>query len=207
MIPAAARRTAKKKTSRRPATAKKTALKKKAAGMTDEAVRKRTGKGWEQWFRILDRAGGRNMNHKQIVACLAKRSPEIGGWWMQMITVAYEQERGLRERHQKPGGYEISRSKTIGVSLSPLYNAWTDARLRRRWLPETITIRTATPRKSMRVTWADGKTSLSVNFYAQGSAKSQVVVQHIKLPDAKAAERMKTYWTKILEGLKKTLEP
>ena len=43
------------------------------------------------------------------------------------------------------------------------------------------TIRKATPKKSLRVTWGDGRTSLNVSFQAKGAGKSQVVVQHVKL--------------------------
>ncbi len=58
----------------------------------------------------------------------------------------------------------------------------------------------------MRVTWKDGKTSLEINFYPKGDSKSQIVVQHSKLPDSKAAAKMKTYWGKALDGLHEAVE-
>ena len=69
-----------------------------------------------------------------------------------------------------------------------------------------IVIRKATRPKSMRITWSDRKTSLEVNFYAKGVGKGQVVVQHSKLPDAKAAAKMKGYWAKTLDRLRGMLE-
>ena len=105
-----------------------------------------------------------------------------------MIANTYEQVSGMREKHQRPEGYEISVSKTIAVSNTVVYEAWRDEKNRSLWLPESpIVIRKATPSKSMRITWADSKTSIYVNFYWKGNAKSQIVVQHGKLPDAKAA--------------------
>jgi len=179
---------------------------KSAGGIGDAAVRAKTGKGWQQWFTILDRAGAPNMSHAEIAAYLHKRLG-LSGWWSQMVTVGYEQERGLREKHQKPSGYEISSSKTVAVSLATLYGAWQQERLRKRWLGATgLLIRKATSNKSMRITWTDGQTSLAVNFYSRGSGKSQVAVQHAKLADANAAERMKAYRAEALERLKKTLE-
>ena len=62
------------------------------------------------------------------------------------------------------------------------------------------------PNRSMRVTWKDGKTSLEINFVKKTSEKSQVVVQHSKLPDAKTAAKMKTYWAGKLDRLRKALE-
>lgn len=171
----------------------------------DEALRKRTGKSWREWFAILDKAGARKMSHKEIAALLYKRCG-CPGWWSQMVAVGYEQARGLREKYQKPGGYEISRSKTVAVSLVRLFRAWQEEKFRRRWLAEKVTVRKATRNQSMRITWADGATSLDVNFYPRGAAKSMVAVQHGKLADTKAAERMKAFWAKALDRLATVLE-
>ena len=174
---------------------------KKSGRMSDAAVQAKTGKTWDAWFKILDKAGGKKMNHQEIVAYLSEKY-NVGPWWRQMVTVTYEQARGLREVHQKTGGYSASSSKTFAAPLAKLYKAWSDAKLRRRWLPEKgIVIRKATPEKSMRITWSDGKTSVSVNFYAKGEAKSQVALEHEKLPDAKTVAQMKAYWARALDRL------
>ncbi|MBW8050292.1 MAG: hypothetical protein FVQ77_08135 [Cytophagales bacterium] len=170
--------------------------------ISDEKVLASTGKAWDEWFKILDAAGAAKMNHKEIVTYIGK-AYQVKPWWQQMVTVTYEQERGMRALHQKPEGYEISVSKTIDVSLAELYNAFEDERARNNWQPDTpITIHKATPEVSMRITWTDGQKSLNVNFYDKGQDKSQVVVQHTKLPDAKGAEKMKAYWAEALERLK-----
>ena len=83
----------------------------------DDAVRTRTGKDWSGWFRSLDRAGAKRMDHKQIVAHL-RTHYELSPWWQRSVTVAYEQARGLRDVHEKPAGYEIGRSKTIAAPLA-----------------------------------------------------------------------------------------
>ncbi len=125
----------------------------KIAGISDDTVEAKTGKTWPQWLAVLDKAGARKMNHKEIVAHLSEHHPEVGGWWTQMVTVGYEQARGLREKHQKPEGYEISSSKTVAVPIESLYRAWEDPKIRGRWLKEkTLVIRKATPSKSMRIT-------------------------------------------------------
>ncbi len=179
----------------------------KTAGIGDDAVRRATGKGWDEWFAILDRASAAEHDHRGIVAVLSKEHSRLGGWWTQMITVAYEQARGLREKHQKPGGYEISGSKTVGVPVAKLYRAFNDGPLRRCWLDDpAFAIRTATPSKSMRITWVDGRTSVSVNFWNKGAAKSQVSLNHGKLRTAAECRRFKTYWAKNLARLKVLLE-
>ena len=46
----------------------------------------------------------------------------------------------------------------------------------------------------MRLTWGDGST-VDVGFYAKGEAKSQVAIQHSKLPDAEFSARQKAFWS------------
>jgi hypothetical protein len=177
---------------------------KKGAKIGEDAVYSRTGKKWAEWFAILDAAGAARMDHKQIVACL-KEYP-IGGWWHQMVAVTYEQERGLRARHQKADGYAISVSKTVTAGVAALFRAWNDSKQRSCWLPDAITIRKATAAKSLRITWTDGRSSVEVNLYARGAGKSQVTVQHSKLDSAGQVARMKSFWSDRLRTLKELLE-
>lgn len=175
-------------------------------GIGDAAVRKATGKGWDDWLKLLDRAGGAKLDHPAIARLLHEKHG-VGDWWSQMVTVGYEQARGRRQKHQKPDGFSVSVSKTIGVPLLTLYRAWEDLQTRGRWLADpAFTVRTATANKSMRITWVDGRTSVDANFYAKGPDRAQVAVQHEKLPDAAAGERMKTYWAEQLTALQTLLE-
>lgn len=174
--------------------------------MSDDAVQAKTGKNWSQWFAILDKAGARKMSHQEIVKLLNSKHA-VGPWWQQMVTVTYEQARGLRQKHEKPSGYEISVSRTVNAPLASVYKKVANEKSRTLWLSEDgVTIRKSTPNKSMRMTWKDGKTSLQISFLGKGDGKSQVVVQHSKLPDAKAAAKMKSYWGKALDRLREFVE-
>jgi uncharacterized protein YndB with AHSA1/START domain len=175
------------------------------AGISSEAVKAKTGKTWAEWFAILDAAGAKKMSHKEIVAVLGEQQG-VGDWWQQMLTVGYEQARGLREKHQKPEGYQVSASKTMAVPVEALFKAWHDARARKKWLADPITISKATPGKSLRLKWGDGRTSVDVNLYVKGETKSQVTVQHSKLKNAKEAAAMKKFWGEALNALKAILE-
>jgi uncharacterized protein YndB with AHSA1/START domain len=178
----------------------------KAPRMSDEAVKAKTGKTWKEWFAILDQAGASRMSHQEIVKYLNTKQG-VGPWWQQMVTVTYERARGLREMYQKPAGYQISVSRTVNIPLAKLYKAFANEKGRKAWLAEDgLVVRTATTNKSMRVTWNDGKSSLEINFNSKSDDKSQVVVQHSKLPDARASAKMKAYWSKALERLREALE-
>ncbi len=177
-----------------------------APRMSDAVVKVKTGKTWAEWFKIHEAAGARKLNHTQIATYLYDEH-RVPGWWAQMVAVTYEQAHGMRAKHEQPeGDFEISVSKTIDAPVAKAFAAWEDAKLRRRWLKDPgFTIRKATPHKSMRITWVDGRTSVEVNFYSKGNGKCQVVVQHSKLVDARRAERMKKYWAEQLEKLKEVV--
>lgn len=170
-----------------------------SARMRDAAVKAKTGKDWRQWFVILDKAGAKKMSHKEIAEYLHGKHG-VPGWWSQMVTVTYEQERGLREKHERTDGYSVSASKTYKVPVGVLYKNWSDEKLRRQWLKDKFTVRRATANKSMRITWTDN-TSVEVNFYAKGSTKSQAAVQHGKLASSAQVERTRVRWKAALERL------
>ena len=175
--------------------------------MSDDAVKERTGKIWAEWFEILDQAGARKWDHKAITAFLHQEG--VGPWWGQMIAVPYEHARGIREKFQKcDGEFAASGSRTLNVPIGKLYEAWTDEKLRNRWLPGAkMEITTATPNKSLRAKWDDGKSRLSVNFYAKGAGKTQAAVDHMKLSSSKECAKMKTYWFEALNRLESQLTP
>jgi uncharacterized protein YndB with AHSA1/START domain len=172
----------------------------------DEAVRNATGKEWAQWFRILDAKRAMRLDHKGIVAILAK-AHGVGPWWQQMITVAYEQERGLRKVHEMSDGFQISRSKTVIAPAARAFAAWKNSKGRAEWLADPdLTIRKATANKRLRITWGDKRINVEVYFLAKGARKTQVTVVHSKLPDERAAARMKEYWASNLEALRAHVE-
>lgn len=141
--------------------------------ISDDAVRRRTGRGWQEWFAVLDAAGARDWDHRRIVAFLV-REYSLPDWWCQMVAVTYEQARGLREPHQTAAGYQVSAGKTVAVPLARLYRFWVDEALRQRWLPDVpLTVRRTTPDKSLRITWPNGSTKVDVNFYAKGPQEAR----------------------------------
>lgn len=177
----------------------------KYGGVSSAAVKKATGRTWREWFSLLDKSGADKLPHKEIALRLS-RTHRLPDWWCQMVTVGYEQARGLRLKHQQSDGFAISVSRTIAAPVDRAFAAWREAALREQWLPRTkLTVRKATPHKSIRIVWGDD-TLLSVNFWPKGPLKCQVVPQHGKLPSPEAAEKMKAYWSDKLEALRAFLE-
>jgi hypothetical protein len=181
-----------------------------AAGIGDAVVREKTGRTWGRWVRMLDQLGARWLSHREIVGAVRDEF-KTGSWWTPMVTVGYERIAGLRATGQKRGGsYEISKSKTFNVPMAARFAAWNDARLRRRWLTgATVSVRTATPAKSIRLDWSDGAGSdaiIAVGFTRKGASKSTIALAHAKTPDRESAERIKTYWSERLRVLGEMLD-
>jgi hypothetical protein len=177
-----------------------------ALTMSDEAIRRRTGRGWEEWFALLDEWGAAERPHREIARWLAEEQG-VDGWGAQSVTVSYERARGMRAVGERPEGFSVTASKTVAVPVERLFDAFIDESLRRRWLPDgELRERTASRPKSARFDWGDGETRVIVGFTAKGAAKSVVALEHERLPDPGEGERMKAFWRDRVAVLKEMLE-
>jgi hypothetical protein len=65
---------------------------------SDERIRERTGRGWEEWFDLLDEWGAAERTHREIARWVADQLGIVPLVWdAQAITSSYERARGLRE--------------------------------------------------------------------------------------------------------------
>lgn len=184
------------------------ALKKERQIITDKLVVEKTGKTMEDWFALLDKKGAQKKDANGIYKLISSVPglKSLGEWNQGLLSTSYQWSRGLRERGQKGKEFEVGVSKTVNVPLSVLYQSLTDDKIRNKWCKEKIEFSKTTKDKSARAVWSDKETRLSIDFYAKGNDKSQIVVQHLKISDAKEAAALKDYWGKTLEGLKQLLE-
>jgi hypothetical protein len=174
--------------------------------MSDEAIRRRTGRGWEEWFDLLDGWGAAERSHTEVARWVGEQ-PGTDGWGAQAVTVSYERARGGRAVGERPDGFSITASKTVAVPVDRLFAAFADAAARERWLPEGgLRERTSSPPRSARFDWGDGATRVNVGFTAKGDTKSAVALAHERLDDAEEAERMKAFWRERMTALKEALE-
>jgi hypothetical protein len=173
---------------------------------SDDKVKEATGKRWDAWFSILDRWGARQRKHGETAAFLMEEH-DVPGWWAQSITVWYERSRGMRLKHQQADGFTIYASKTVGVPVDVLFDAFVNARTRRKWLTDgKMSLRTSHARHTARFNWEGGETRVTATFEDKGPAKATVAVAHERLPDPDEAETAKVSWRKRLVDLKAHLE-
>jgi hypothetical protein len=175
---------------------------------SDESIRERTGRGWEDWFDLLDDWGAAERTHREIARWVAD---QLGiaplAWNAQAITVSYERARGGRAVGEHEDGFAITVSRTVAVPVERLFDAFVDESARERWLPDAnVHERTATRPKSARFDWAADGSRVHVTLEAKGPEKSAVALSHERLAGSAEADRMKAYWRDRLGALKAELE-
>jgi hypothetical protein len=170
-------------------------------------VRKATGRDYGEWFALLDQWDAPGRPFQEISDRLTS-AHDINRWWAQKLIVEYEQARDLRPPGVRPDGtFTVGTSKTVGVPVERLYDALVDPKQRERWLPGAdMRERTSRPLRSARFDWADDGTRVSITFEAKGDAKSQLAVEHERLPDPETAQKTKAFWRERLAALKTQLE-
>lgn len=195
--PARVRTLSKTKTAQGSGTTRSRGEAKSWNGISSEAVERATGKSWDQWLKLLDKDKAADLPHKEI-ALHVRAKYGVGDWWCQMVTVGYEQARGLRVKHQTATGYIANLSKTLPVTMAAAFKAVNDAKQRALWLKDPVTVTKATPNKTVRMVMKDGSrvvVGLWDKSGKSGEAKTAVVFQHEKLKDVGAVEKSKKYWS------------
>jgi uncharacterized protein YndB with AHSA1/START domain len=179
---------------------------KEAAGVSTDAVARRTGKSWDAWFEVLDSAGAATLDQRGVVAILAQKHG-IGPWWQQMIAVGYESLRNKSDKPPAVDGFQINSSCTLEAPLTRVFRLWNDAGERARWLADDrFVVRGATADKVIRARWGKGTSHVAVSF-TEKSGRTEVSVEHHQIESRGAAEQMKAYWAKKLGLLDQALAP
>ncbi len=175
---------------------------------SDEEIRRRSGRGWEEWFDLLDEWGAMDRSHRDIARWVAEQLDVVPlKWEAQAVTMSYERIRKGRVVGEHVDGFTVTASKTVAVSVEQLYAAFVDESARRSWLPDgELRQRTATAPKSARFDWGEGQTRIAITFDAKSESKSTAFLQHTRLADADEAQRLKTFWRERLAVLKSVLE-
>lgn len=172
------------------------------AGLSDEAMRAKTGKSWREWATELDGVGASKLTKSQLEHLVLKRWPGLGRWWAQVVVAGYARQQGSG-LHAIGGRFEVSRSKAYPVTVRELFEAFHDPAQRGRWLGDAPKLRSAIRDRSIRFAWGDG-TPVHVTFSTRGS-RATVTVQEKRLRDANAAMKAKAAWDTRLRDLRQHL--
>lgn len=170
--------------------------------MSNDAVRKGTGRDWNEWVAVLDGWGAWDRSHPEIARYIGEEHG-IDGWWAQTVTVGYERIRGMRKVNERPDGYSMNASKTLPVPVNILFDLFVDDSVRAEWLGDgVLKVRTSVPPKSARFDIVDGGGILAANFIEKvRGEKSAVQLQLDKIPTEDELAQKKATWTSRLNDL------
>ena len=164
--------------------------------LSDETVRTATGRGWEEWFELLDRGvrDDRRVTRRSRSAVLARRHRR--GWWAQSVTVSLRA--GARDCGRRPAARRLRDDRVEDGRGRRSRRPYAGVRRRRR-------ARALAARRGAAAAHGDGagrpamtgrtaRPASSPGSRPRARPKSQVAIAHQQLPDADAAEAMKAYW-------------
>ena len=176
------------------------------ATMSIDKPRPTTGHDRAFWFAELDAWGAVGRPYREIADWLTTEQG-LSAWWAQKLIVEYEEARGVRDRGaRRDGTFSAGASRTVAAPVEKVFEAFTDATARERWLPGVaVEVRAAQPGRVVRLDWPDG-TRLQAQFDARDQNRTTVAVEHQRLPDAALVPTMRTYWQERLEALRSLLE-
>jgi hypothetical protein len=177
---------------------------------SDERIRERTGRGWEEWFDLLDSWRGTSLSHRELarrVAAVLAVDPLA--WNAQAVVTSFERARGTRAVGERSGadGFVAGASKTIGVPADDVFAWFVDPVRRTRWLPDIeLSERTVSPeRRTARYDVGDGTTRVTVSVAAKGPGKATITVEQSRLSGTDERDARRAYWREALSALKATL--
>ncbi len=170
--------------------------------VSEEAIVKGTGRGWDDWFRTLDAWDATSHTHTEI-ARYVNGEHGIDGWWSQSVTVGYERARGMRAPNQRPEGFEVSVSKTVDMPSIDAWRAFVEPKRRTAWLDLGLRMRTGTRTmgRAARFDVPSEGTRVNVLFDPKGDDRAVVTVTHVKLADAADVASHRTAWRERLARL------
>jgi hypothetical protein len=177
---------------------------------SDERIRARTGKGWEEWFELLDSWDAEQLGHTELARQLADViGCDILGWDAQAVATSFERSRGMRAVGERcgPDGFVASASKTIAAPAAEIFRAVVDPSWRAGWLPDLeLSERSVTKPKSARYDVADGRTRLLVTVTPKAATKATINVEQSRLAGPEELEQQRSFWRSALAILKDDLE-
>ena len=197
------------------------------SNISDDAVKKATGKVWKEWRKILSGIVSDYWSHKEIVALLREKYG-ISHWWAQTITVDHEKATGKRVPGQTySAGFQIGVQKTVPLSKQETWELLVSPEGIHTWLGDvegfdfsegtkyqtengTIgEIRVLRPFHHVRLSWkpknwAESST-LQIAVVSKTEGKTAVRIHHEKLADEKVRNQMRDHWQNVLNKLKENI--
>ena len=167
---------------------------------TDDVIRERTGRGWDQWRDVIDAWPGHADGHTAVARWL-REEQDVDGWWAQAVTIGWERITGRRLPGQMADGtFTANRSATITTDPEALREMLLDGDDRDVLLaglePE---LRSRPSSKTLRIGLRSGVAEISIA--PRDDDRVTITVAHTKLSSPDEVAHWKGFWGAWLEAL------
>lgn len=170
------------------------------------AVERATGRPWAAWLRFMESIDAPQLDHHQIALRVYEEldgSVQPLGWWVQAVTVAYEQHVGRRVPGQRPDGtFQTSVSRSTPLPMEELMRRWQDFAVVDGVVQEAVdadTLRVSGTER--RITWRararDGSAVVVTSEPKKHTAT--LVATQIGLASAELNDEARQRWTDVVE--------
>ena len=165
-----------------------------------------TGRSFDDWFDILDKAGAESWPHWKVKRYLGgKRKNDE--WWASAVAEAYERTHG-----SNPAGstYSAQASKTIHASVKEVWKLIDDEDERRAWLDIDVEERSRKAQSALYCELADGsKVTISLRENPRSTSNNTestlVTIRHSGLANEASLDETKAFWRSALATLATTI--
>lgn len=200
----------------------------KIGRVSNASVVKGSGRGWDEWVKILTKAGAKSWTHQQIVSFLAFKY-KLTPWWQQGVTLGFEIHTGRREEGQTlKGDFTLTVTKSTKVNVKKAWAYMTSADGLALWLRPLSElkmkpgasfeseygtygkVRTMKAGVRARLSWQkveDEKPTIIQLYVAkQQSGATILVISHEGIRSPREKELLRTFWREGLEAVALSLK-
>lgn len=199
----------------------------KIGRVSSASVEKGTGKDWDQWLKILNKAGARAWTHQEIVVYLKKKY-KLSLWWRQGVTYGFEVATGRRLDGQSlKGDYNLTITRSLNVSAREVWKFMSSTEGLAVWLEPMSDfslsksesyevdggifgeVRSVKAFTHARLTWQDTDwlkpTILQLGIVPKGKAKSILYINHGGFKTVAVREQMRAHWKLRMDRVRDSL--
>ncbi len=187
---------------------------------TDAACKQHTGKGFAEWFALIESKGfaERRRDAIQMVYEATGRGKDV--WWPTTIWVEYERSRGVVKKDGRPEGYNICCTKGFKLTPAQLFPHFASEAALAAWIPgwsgevkegakfrcgdATGEVGRIRPEKDIRMAWSSpgfGPTEIEIQFNVT-AGKLTINFYHKRIGTRAEADGLRRAWGAALDRLK-----
>ena len=185
---------------------------KQLSDSSEQHLRKETGKGWGDWFRLLDEAAAQGIQLSEMERHL-REEQALSSSWAQQVTAAYERFDQGKGIAPAPVGqaFSVRMQRTIETDPDAARTAFMDPVELSKWhtQPDDLVLKSEEPNQLFYTSTQYTPTAIStlqVDFFPKEAGRVVVTIKHRQLTSELERERCKADWTWNLDSLKAYLE-